>query len=278
MAASLWMATVGNVALWRELWQLGLLQGWRGVAFGVASLALIVALLGMLLGLFAWRATLKPVLTVLLLVTASSAYYMTVYHVVIDATMMTNVLQTNPGEARDLLGWRFAAAMLVLGVLPSVWVWRTPLRPQPWSRRLGQNALLVAGSLVLAVAAVLAAYQPLASAMRNHRHVRHLVAPLNTVQALGQIAATPLRRNESVVLPVGEDARLGNSYAGQSRPPLFVIVLGETGRAGNFALNGYARPTTPRTRTGARRELYERLVVRNQHRRVGALHVLAPGA
>lgn len=251
VAASLWMATLGNVALWRELLQLHLLDGWRGAAFAVAALTLIAALLTGLIGLMAWRATLKPVLTLLLVVTACSAHFMLTYRVVLDTTMVTNVLQTNPGEARDLIGWRFALTLLLLGILPSVWVWRTPLRPVAWPRRLAQNLALVAASLVLAVGTLLAAYQPLASAMRNHRHVRHLVSPLNTVQALGQIAAQPLRRNDSVVLPLGEDAHLGPTYAAQTHAPLVVLVLGETGRAGNFGLNGYARPTTPElTREG----------------------------
>jgi lipid A ethanolaminephosphotransferase len=245
VAASLWMATLGNVALWRELLQLHLLDGWRGVGFALATLTLIAALLTGLLGLVAWRSTLKPVLTLLLLVTACSAHFMLTYHVVLDTTMVTNVLQTNPGEARDLASWRFAFTVLVLGVVPSVWIWRTPLRSLAWPRRVAQNLALIAASLVLAVGALLAAYQPLASAMRNHRHVRHLVSPLNTVQALGQIAAQPLRRNDSVVLPIGEDAHLGATYTAQAHPPLVVLVLGETGRAGNFGLNGYPRPTTP---------------------------------
>ena len=47
------------------------------------------------------------------------------------------------------------------------------------------------------------------------------------------------------ILPVGRAAQLGASYAGQSKPPLLVLVLGETGRAGNFGINGYERDTTP---------------------------------
>ena len=46
-------------------------------------------------------------------------------------------------------------------------------------------------------------------------------------------------------MPLGRDAQLGASYAGQQKPPLLVLVLGETGRSVNFGLNGYARPTTP---------------------------------
>ncbi|MEY4754981.1 MAG: hypothetical protein RJA44_2656, partial [Pseudomonadota bacterium] len=44
--------------------------------------------------------------------------------------------------------------------------------------------------------------------------------------------------------PVGLDAKLAPLAAGQ-RPPLLLLVLGETARAANFSLYGYARPTNP---------------------------------
>ncbi len=44
-------------------------------------------------------------------------------------------------------------------------------------------------------------------------------------------------------------AALGASYAaqaaGQIKPPLLVLVVGETARADHFGLNGYGRNTTP---------------------------------
>lgn len=244
-AAALWMALAGNLALWRELSSLDLVAGARGALFAVACAAVIFFAIVALLGLFAWRATLKPVTILLLLTAGAAAHFMLTYRVVLDTTMVTNVLQTNPGEAADLLGWRLVATLLVLGIVPSVLVWRAPLRGLPWLRRSWQNLALVVGALLACVVVLLAAFQPLSSAMRNHRHLRHLVNPLNVVQALVQIAAQPLKRNESIVLPLAEDARLGPSHASQARPPMLVLVVGETARAANFSLNGYARPTTP---------------------------------
>ncbi len=47
------------------------------------------------------------------------------------------------------------------------------------------------------------------------------------------------------VLPLGEDAQLKPPAPG-AKPPLVVMVLGETARADHLGLNGYARDTTPR--------------------------------
>lgn len=244
-AAAGWLTLAANVALWRELLALHLLSGARGALFGLAAAALIFGATVALLAPFAWRTTLKPIVVLLLLVAAGAAHFMLTYGVVMDSAMLTNVLQTNPAEAADLVGARLAVTLVALGVLPAVWVWRVPLRAQPWTRRAWQNLALTAGAVLGCIVVVLAAFQPLSSAMRNHRHVRHLVNPLNVVQALGQVAAQPFRRDESVVLPLGEDVRLGPSYAAQAKPPLLVLVLGETARADHFALNGYPRPTTP---------------------------------
>lgn len=244
-ACALWMATLGNAALWRELWQLGTLNGPRGVVFGLAVGVLLWALLVLLAALLAWRGTLRPTLTLLLLASAITTHFMLTYRVVLDTSMLTNVLQTHPAEARDLLNGSLLVTVLVLGVLPSIWLWLTPVRGVHWVHRLGQNLAAVVGAGVVAACTVLAAFQPLSSTLRNHHHVRYLANPLNLVNALGQIAARPLQIDESVLLPLAEDVRPGTSYATQARAPLIVLVLGETGRSGNFGINGYTRPTTP---------------------------------
>jgi lipid A ethanolaminephosphotransferase len=243
--ACLWLASAGNIALWRELTQLNLLQGARGVAFGLAVGVLLFALLVIVSGLLAWRGTLKPMLTLMLIASALATHFMFTYRVVLDTSMVTNVLQTHTSEALELLSARLVGTVLVLGILPSVWIWRTPVRRLPWTRRALHNLGVICGGIVVAAAVVLVSFQPLSSAMRNHRHVRYLANPLNLVNALGQLAAQPLRRDESILLPLAEDAQLGPTYVAQARAPLLVLVLGETGRTGNFALNGYARETTP---------------------------------
>jgi lipid A ethanolaminephosphotransferase len=92
---------------------------------------------------------------------------------------------------------------------------------------------------------VLAGYQGLASLMRNHKPLRYMINPLNSVYAATRLAADQLPKQARALKPVGEDAQLGARYAQQPRPPLLVVVVGETARAQNWGLNGYARATTP---------------------------------
>lgn len=242
-AASLWMATVANAALWRELRHLELLQGAAGAGFAAGLALAIAACVGLVLLPVAAGRALKPALALALLAAAAAAHFMLSYGVVIDAGMMRNVLQTDVHEAADLLGLRFALTVLALGVLPAAALWRCRVRALPWRAALLQRALASVGALLLVVAAGLAVFQPLASATRNHKQLRYLVNPLNVVYALGRLAAGPKRGAAAALAPLGSDAVI--AAAPGARPPLVLLVLGETARAGNFGLNGYARPTTP---------------------------------
>jgi len=67
----------------------------------------------------------------------------------------------------------------------------------------------------------------------------------DVVAALAGHALGGVQRPSQPRLPVGEDARLGASWSGRIRPVMFVLIVGETARAQNFSLNGYARPTNP---------------------------------
>jgi lipid A ethanolaminephosphotransferase len=243
--ASVWIATACNSALWRELSRLPGLSGGQAVVISIALVLVITLATTALLSLLAWRWTLKPAITVFLLAAAFGAYFMMAYGVVIDKTMMVNTLQTDVRETRDLLNWRLLATVLVLAVIPLVLLWRQKIRRASAARQLLGNFATLAGASVLLVLVVFLFFQSIASVMRNYTHVRYLINPLNSFYALGSIAAKPFQRDESIVLPLGEDAKLGASYTAQSKPPLLLLVLGETARSGNFSLNGYSRPTNP---------------------------------
>lgn len=242
LITSAYMATIANVALWRELSALNLLNSFAGWGFAAALAAAITGCLTGIMSLFAWRWTFKPVIAVLLAMSAAGAYFMWMYHVVVDADMIINVLQTNPAEAIALLNVRMLAALLFLFVIPLAFVIWYPLH---WGPVLGQairNSTTVLLSLVAVAAVLVASYQPMASAMRNHKQLRYLMNPLNSVYALGRVTAKPFARSSSVLEIVGADAVASPPSV---RPPLLLLVVGETARAENFALNGYARATTP---------------------------------
>lgn len=242
---SLWLATVCNVPLWRAVAALPGQSSLRSWGFALAFVLIVTAGNAALLSLLAWRFTLKPAATVLLLMAALGAYFMMAYGIVIDASMLTNALQTDWHESRDLLTWRLPVTVLALVAPPLLWLYRRPLQPLGALRQLGHNALLLCVAIGAIVASLLLVFQDFSSTMRNHTQLRYLINPLNSVYALGLVTTHTLNPENHTLQPLGQDAQLGASYVGQTQAPLLVLVLGETGRSGNFALNGYTRPTTP---------------------------------
>ena len=242
LLSSLWLATAGNLPLWRALHRAGALQGGQGVLFALGLTLGITAALVLLLAPLAWRASLKPAITLLLLTSAVSSHFMLAYGIVVDSTMLTNLLQTNLHEGADLMSSGLWLALALLGLAPALAAWRRPLAWAPWPRRLRANLRLAAASAVALAAAVFACYQPLASTLRNQPGLRHLVNPLNTLQASLKLARRAPAA-QAAPEPLGMDARVAPTAS--THPPLLVLVLGETARGDHFGLNGYARDTTP---------------------------------
>ena len=241
---ALWLTVAGNLPLWLRVndlagtlsQRLALLAG-----FGVVVLGFTAALISLL----AWPRVFRPVATALVLVSAFNTHFMLQYGAVIDPTMLASVVQTDVREVRDLMSWTLPLTVLLVAGLPLWVIWRRPLALRRWLPQTGRNALGAFLGVVAVVGATLLTYQDLASLMRNHKELRYMVNPLNTVYAASRLAVDQLPRQVQALKPVGEDAELGASYTAQTKPPLLMLVVGETARAQNFALNGYGRNTTP---------------------------------
>ena len=244
LLGSLWLASAGNYALWQQVHQLPEVNGLRGLGFTLGFGLIITCALTSLLSLFNWGKLLKPVLTVFFFSAASGAYFMMSYGIVIDSTMITNVIQTDTKEALDLFNWRMLVSFAILGLLPAWVLWKTPLKSLRIGQQLLGNALMAVLSIAILLASLLAVFQDFSSIMRNHTQLRYLINPLNSYYAIGMVAAKPFQRDNKTLLPVGQDAKLVTAKA-TDKPPLILLVLGETARMGNFGLNGYDRNTTP---------------------------------
>jgi lipid A ethanolaminephosphotransferase len=246
---SIWLATIGNIALWQTINNIPEMNDRRALWFCFAFGALIAALLGMLMSLLCWRRSLKPIIAFLLISAALGTYFMTSYGVVIDSAMIVNVLQTDIQESLDLLSWKLGIFLLFLGILPVVWLSQQRIRAYSWAKTATNNLLLFLGSCIVVFAAVMPIYQDFASTMRNHIQLRFLVSPLNSIYALsllGYQKIAPMQNDGVALQVIGLDAKLGPTYTEQPKIPMLFLVVGETARSVNFGINGYPRQTTPK--------------------------------
>ena len=191
------------------------------------------------------RRTLKPLLAVLLVGAALASHFVGHFGVYLDPTMLRNVLRTNPSEARELLSWALLSHLLIHAALPCWLLWKLKIehRRQPRALLVRLGAMVLAA--VVAVASLLAIFQPFSSLMRNQKELRYLITPANTWWSLGVVAAADTSAAAGPRQPIGLDAAPGPSWAARKKPQLLVLVVGETARRANWGLNGYARQTTP---------------------------------
>jgi lipid A ethanolaminephosphotransferase len=243
ISLSLWLASVCNAPLWREFFNIPAAER-PGAWFAVVLLLMLCAFHLLLLSLFSWRYGLKAFAIVLLWLAGFGSYFMWTYHITIDATMLVNIVQTDVHEVSDLFNWRLPVQVLLLAALPSYGVWRWPVQFAATGQQSLRNllaALLALGVFVLLLWAV---FQSFSSTMRNHTQLRSMMNPLNSVYALLDLGfSSPLLPKRHFV-PLAENAHL-TPRANNSKPSLLVLVVGETARAANFSLAGYARETNP---------------------------------
>ncbi|WP_447776033.1 phosphoethanolamine transferase [Variovorax boronicumulans] len=211
------------------------------VALGLLTFCGTVAMLS----LTAWSRWMKPLWLAVVVIAAVAQHYMLQYRVVMDPSMIANAFQTDPNEARDLLSGRMAFNVLVV-VLPAAWaLWRVRIVPMGLLSHAWRNALLLVLAAVVAVGTGVAMNRQLAPLMRNNVHLRYMMNPIASLYSAGAVVLKPMFKRSSKLIPITAGTALGASYAAQKRPPLFVVVVGETARADHFGLNGYARDTTP---------------------------------
>jgi lipid A ethanolaminephosphotransferase len=241
LLVALWIVLTGNLSFWR---QFQALQGAEQNAW-VFTASLFLALLGLnlfLARLLAPGRLLKWTLTVLLLLSAVASWFMDTYGVAIDSGMIRNTIETNPAEARDFLGWSLIWRVLWQGVLPTWFVWRAKLPMHTWLGACRDYLVGAAAGLVLLFGAALPMYSSYASYFRNNDEARYLLAPANVL--VGSVTLLRKARHSNVPFQqVGLDAKREPTSA--SKPLLVLLVVGETARAANFSLGGYARHTNP---------------------------------
>jgi lipid A ethanolaminephosphotransferase len=209
-----------------------------------ACFVALIALHFVLLAPLANRWTVRPLLTAVVVGSAAAAYYMRNYAVMMDPTMIQNILRTDTHEAKEIVSWPMVGAVVAWSALPVAFLWWVRIEHRPLLRSFFMRAAAVAGALVVAVLSVLLVSRDITSLMRNQRELRYLITPGNVIYGLAGSLARGAHDARATREPVGTDARLIR-VAMAKKPRVFVLVVGETARAANFSLLGYARATTP---------------------------------
>lgn len=189
----------------------------------------------------------KPLLLILIIASAAANYFMYSFGTVIDTNMIQNVFETDLQEATALFSIKYVLWMLLLGLLPAALMVLTRIENnRPWWMSITWRLVtsLAAILLVLLIAALF--YKDYASMIRNNKGLVKMITPPNVVSSIGHYADNRWFAGSQALVRIGQDARKGPVLAGEKKKTLVIFVLGETARAENFSLGGYARETNPK--------------------------------
>lgn len=231
-----------NISFWHYIFAHIQLNGFSDWIFLFSIPVLIFTLLYWSFSILLLPYVGKPLFILLLIISAGVNYLSYQFGVFIDADMIRNTFETNPGEVKDLITLRSVTWLCVLGILPAVLLSRVRITFKPFLKetaaRLARCGILLLCLLVLTPFV----YKTYASFGRNNQQIRRLVIPLNYIYATVRYFQIE-HQNKRPFTRLDENAA-HVPYPDEGKT-VFILILGETSRAKNFSLNGYERETNP---------------------------------
>lgn len=240
---ALYLLAFANVSLWQ-----GAAQALAAVSGGTFLLCILGVMLALLYtGItycLLWRGMGKALLMMMFFIAAIGAYAMDAYGTHIGPNMIQNALETNWREMHGLLSWNLLAYLVLIGVIPSVLLLFIKIDYPKFHWQLLLKPLIFSLTFLLALGLLYANFQTLSAFGRNNRPLRYFLnpwMPLYYSYDYYQIANAP----PIAFKTLGQHATIGAPVANASQPTLIIMVVGESSRAQEYSLNGYARNTNP---------------------------------
>jgi len=209
----------------------------------IASLGVVLmAAIVIIFTLFSSRYILKPFLIIVLLLSSLVAYFMSSYDIIVDTHMIQNILETNINESADLFSIKQVLYFLILGVLPSIVVYRIKIEPLTFKRAIVEAVQSIVVAVGIAVVIIFAFSKFYTSFFREHKPLRYYSNPTFYLYSIGQYVKQSFSHGLTGLQCIGKDACVVEN---DGHRELVILVVGEAVRADHFGLNGYSRQTTP---------------------------------
>ncbi|WP_340112871.1 phosphoethanolamine--lipid A transferase EptA [Maribellus mangrovi] len=208
----------------------------NGVLLLISLLVLTIALNALVfyIGVQLLRKVGKWLLVLFFNINAVAVYFINTYSVIIDKSMIGNVLNTNYEEASSFFSITFLIYIIFLGIIPSILLLKIKVKYANFKR----FGVQVAVTLVLLLALVYANATNWLWIDKNSKKLGALVMPWSYVVNTSRYYHSKNKKNKEQIL-------LPDATARDSTKSVVVLVIGESARSANFSLYGYPRNTNP---------------------------------
>ena len=218
---------------------------WRQVYAAVPILTFVVLTISALLFMMIFQMlifhpkTVKLFAILLLLMNTLASYFINMYHVTLNATVLANILDTNFFEVTEWMGVVFWIYLFVFGFVPAWIVLRCQIRFETMKSRCSKLGCCL-GILMLLLSVFIPYKTTVKAELKAHYNLRYQIVPSGYISGCISLLAHSFRHFE-IIDPV--QGMKQTKYWQQDKKNLIVFVLGESAREANFSLTGYARDT-----------------------------------
>ena len=242
---SLYIALALNIVFYRQAFTLLPVDGLHNALVFLSMPVVAFAVMAILLTLASVIRLEKVAATLFVLLSASAQYFMMNFGIIVDRSMITNILDTTPAESYALLSGQMIMVFAFTALLSIALAWWIKIKPAAsvWRGTIMRaGTVLVSALLILLVAGLF--YKDYASLFRNNKELVKSLNPSNSIVAMNSWYFHHEMDNLPLV-KIGEDAKQKAVMKNGPRKNLTILIVGETSRAANFSLGGYERETNP---------------------------------
>ncbi|MCU4338497.1 phosphoethanolamine transferase [Acinetobacter dispersus] len=241
---AVWLGVFLNLEFYEKMQTLTPYTGFKAGLFVLASVAVVTAFYTFLFQVLNWKWTAKPIAIALVFIGGFASYAVNTLGVWITSDQIQNLMQTDLAEAKDTWSWHLLVWVIGMVIVPIIVILLIKLKPEPVIRQVWKKVLASLVSLAMVGSLLFVFYVDFAAIFRENRDLKGMISPQNMIASFISYYKKKAPKENLPLVHYGEDAQVSQNSKGA--PKLMVLVVGETARAENFSLNGYAKDTNPK--------------------------------
>lgn len=184
--------------------------------------------------LFLSRFVGKFLLIVFFIVNAVAVYFVNTYGVIIDESMVGNVLNTNYAESAGFFSIKLVLYIMLFGIIPGIYISKAKIVNVTGKKFL----IITSGTLLFMLLVAFANAKNWLWIDKNSKTLGGLAMPWSYTVNLSLFYVHKHQENEKEIL-------LPDAAIKDNQKSVVVLVIGESARSENFSLYGYSKNTNP---------------------------------
>lgn len=176
----------------------------------------------------------KILLVLFFIINAVAVYFINTYSVIIDESMIGNVLNTNYSESSSFFSIKLVLYVVFLGIIPSIFIIKAKIITVTVKKFLVSISLTLLFLLTLAFANA----SNWLWIDKNSKTLGGLAMPWSYAVNIPLFYIHQFKKNEKEIL-------LPDATIKDNQKSVVILVIGESARSENFSLYGYPKNTNP---------------------------------